>query len=149
MARSAHPTATISMLVLTASILPLCFASATSTPASLAFLFPPRPSPPASLVPRPPVCDMAHVTILHIGDANTSYSHLLAHELQGAASSRYFLLLHLPSFDLSAVATVQIMFDGNAVTPPFPPFNNGNPLLVGASGLRQGAVASAPLFVEV
>ena len=87
---------------------------------------------------------MAHVTILHIGDANTSYPHLLAHELQGAASSRYFLLLHLPSFDLSAVATVQIMFDGNAVTQPFPPFNNGDPLLVGASGLRQGE-ASSPL----
>ena len=119
--------------LLVAIILPLSFASASSTLDSLPHLFSPRHLPPLPLIPRPPVCDMAHATIVHAGDEALS-----AFSDDSTASNRCALMVHLPSFDLSAVAAVQIIIDGSPASPLLPPFNDGGPLIMKASGFKAG-----------
>ena len=123
----------LSMWLLVAIILPLSFASAASTLDSLPHLFAPRHLPYLTLVPRPPVCDMAHATILHASDEALS-----AYADEDTASHRCALLVRLPSFDLSAVAAVQIIIDGSPASPLLPPFNDGGPLIMKASGFKAG-----------
>jgi hypothetical protein len=85
---------------------------------------------------------MASISIVHIGDVNVSHTHFAS-----SAHQRYVLLLHLPSFDLSSVATLHIIIDGT-LSQPQPPFNGGAPLIVPVSGLRAGEPQlSALLFV--
>jgi len=126
------------MLLLLQLLLTLSPLPADATPSSLPPppFFPPRSHPPLPPSPRPPVCDIAHVTIIHVGDAGGSGDG----DVDGGGSNRYAMLLHLPPFDLTPVASIQIIIDGSPASPPLPPFNGGAPLLIKASGFRGGGV---------
>ncbi len=137
------PCASLMFLILAAN---LHLTVASSESHSFSHIFPPRNVPSQPLIPRPPVCDMAHVTIMHGSDSELPSAHSDAHEDQQASSNRIALLLHLPPFDLSAVATVEIIIDGKSISPPLPPYNDGAPLIMKASGFRAGALNLTRLF---
>jgi hypothetical protein len=81
---------------------------------------------------------MAHVTIIHINDVHIFTADPSARNEPNTSSHRYALLLHLPPFDLSPVATVSIIIDGSVAASSLPPFNNGAPWIIKASGFRAG-----------
>jgi hypothetical protein len=128
------------MLLLLATAVPPSTSSSSSASHSFPHLFPPRALPALPLIPRPPVCDMAHVSIVHASDNPSSLDD------QPSTSQRSALVLHLPPFDLSAVATVQIIIDGAPISAPLPPFNDGGPIIMKASGFRAGERNTTPHF---